>query len=172
MVSKKEMLILGAVAVGGLGLASMLASGEGEEEEGGGGMRLVGIPGISSEPAIPAPGNIYNFPPEPEVSFPAMPSFDWSAFFPSAGGVGVTGGSVVSKKESIVVQQERWKTFFTPGVSEQERWKTYFTPGPSKKESSSSGDDSGGWGVGTGAGSAPGGGFTASEEESYFAGGG
>ena len=81
MVTKKEMLILGAVAVGGLGLASMLAGGE--EEEGGG----FGIPrfgGLSSVGThAPVAPSIYNFPPEIPPVFPQPAPFDWDRFFPS-----------------------------------------------------------------------------------------
>ena len=170
MVSKKELLILGAVAVGGLGLASMLAGGE---EEGGGGMRLVGIPGISSQPATEAvPGNIYNIYPEAAPIFPTMPSFDWSAFFPSDGGGTTTKKATVGeqmKEAGYSSYSSYLYSFDTPSQKARRGEYVGIAPYAPKKTVSSGG---GGWGVGEGAGSAAGGGFTASEQESYYAGGG
>lgn len=79
MMSKKDVLTLGILSIGGIGVASMIA---GSSAGGAGGdlaaptARAGGILGSAGRS-----GNVYNIPASGEVVFPETPKFDFSKFF-------------------------------------------------------------------------------------------
>ena len=101
MMSKKDMLTLGVLAVGGVAVASSFAGGD------GGGVlqpikgRAGGI--LGSQQGYGAP-TIYNIPAAAPVTFPKAPSFDISKFLAPAVPVsrGAAGVSTAGKKEAGV----------------------------------------------------------------------
>ena len=93
MVSKKEALMLGLIAIGGLGAASMLA-GNGDDGGKGGGI-LGTYPGYSpqGEAGFGAPAETF-------AGFPPPPTYDFSKFFAPQEDVGrgEAGVSAAPKK--------------------------------------------------------------------------
>ena len=101
MMSKKDMLTLGVLAIGGVAVASSFAGGD------GGGVlqpikaRVGGIVGSQRDYGV-AP-TIYNLPAAAPVTFPKAPSFDISKFLEPTVPVsrGAAGVSSAGKKEVI-----------------------------------------------------------------------
>ena len=127
MVSKKAALTLGVLAIGGVGVASMIAGGGGGFGEGSAQdtaqeqSRIGGnILGTTPKKEVSMTG--YTIPREASVHFPKPPEFDFSKFFVkpevSRGSAGVS--SAPTKKEKYVdtgqvaVGYEGYKTPFTP----------------------------------------------------------
>lgn len=101
MLSKKDMLTLGVLAIGGVAVASSFAGGD------GGGVlqpikaRVGGIVGSQKDYGV-AP-TIYNLPAAAPVTFPKAPSFDISTFLEPTVPVsrGAAGVSSVGKKAAV-----------------------------------------------------------------------
>jgi hypothetical protein len=99
MVSKKDMLTLGVLAIGGVAVASSFAGGDGggdilQPKKG----RAGGILGSQEGYGAPA---IYNLPAHADVTFPAAPTFDISKFLApqtEVPGRGAAGVSAAPKK--------------------------------------------------------------------------
>ena len=103
MMSKKDMLTLGVLAIGGVAVASSFAGGgdtgalEGKKGRAGG--ILGSQQGYGA--ASPSP-TIYNIPAQAAVTFPKAPSFDISKFLaPVPVSRGAAGVSSAGKKEVI-----------------------------------------------------------------------
>lgn len=114
MVSKKDALILGVLAIGGVGIASMaLDSDSGGSAKGGG---ILGrFPGITQgTPSYAGEGTtVYNIPAEAGVSFPAPQTFDISKFFttpPTPDPVSASSG-VSSGGKKVVTYGELSKAY-------------------------------------------------------------
>ena len=81
MISKKDALTLGILAVGGIAAASAVSGGDGGE----GGAMMEGLRGVKGRAggilggATPAAPTVYQFAAQPAVSFPKAPSFDLSS---------------------------------------------------------------------------------------------
>ncbi|RJS79110.1 hypothetical protein CW713_08745 [Methanophagales archaeon] len=86
MISKKDMLVLGLVAIGGIGVASSIATSEGGVT-GGGGFRIKPFGGIvgSNKAAEDTGDNAGTativLPPEPSVTFPAAPQYQAPMYY-------------------------------------------------------------------------------------------
>ena len=105
--NKKEMLVLGALAVGGIGIASMVSDGgDGGGLGAGQQVRAGGILGSQQGYGAPPGATIYNIPAQPAVTFPAAPTFDISKFLePMAKPTvsrGAAGVSAAPKKGQVV----------------------------------------------------------------------
>jgi hypothetical protein len=100
--SKKDMLTLGVLAVGGVAVASSFAGGDGGVLEGKKG-RAGGILGSQEGYGVPSP-TIYNLPAAAPVTFPKAPTFDISKFLapvPVPVGRGAAGVSSAGKKTAV-----------------------------------------------------------------------
>ena len=86
MVTKKEAVILGLVAIGGLGIASGIASDSGGGDQAGT-QRFGRILGSDGKKVSSDPGNggsyTYNIAGDAPPSFPAIPSFSMESLFPT-----------------------------------------------------------------------------------------
>jgi hypothetical protein len=105
MMSKKDMLTLGVLAIGGVAVASSFAGGDGDTGalEGKKG-RAGGILGSQQGYGVPSP-TIYNLPAAAPVTFPKAPIFDISKFLepmvePTVSR-GAAGVSSAGKKEVV-----------------------------------------------------------------------
>ena len=88
MMSKKDMLVLGLVAIGGIGVASSIATTkEGDTTIGGGSFRIKPFAGIvgSNKAEIDTGDNAGTativLPPEPSVTFPAAPQYQAPLYY-------------------------------------------------------------------------------------------
>jgi hypothetical protein len=86
MLSKKDMLTLGVLAIGGVAVASSFAGGGGdigalEGKKGRAGGILGSQQGYGAAPTYGASPTIYNLPAAAPVTFPEAPTFDISKFF-------------------------------------------------------------------------------------------
>lgn len=107
MISKKEALTLGMLAIGGVGAAMVISGGNGAITDTG---ALEGKKGRAGQilGSGQQPGAVYNFPAQGAVSFPAPPTYDMSRFLPSlpttpvpAIGRGAAGISAAPKKSAV-----------------------------------------------------------------------
>jgi hypothetical protein len=107
MMSKKDAITLGMLAIGGIGVASM-AAGSGGGDAGA----LEGVKGraggiLGAQKGYGAPPTIYNLPAQPSVTFPKAPSFDISSFLgepiktETDIGRGAAGVSAAPKKSAV-----------------------------------------------------------------------
>lgn len=103
MISKKDALTLGVLAIGGIGVASMVS-----DSGSGGAGSVVPRAGriLGSQQEYGAGPTIYNLPAQPAVTFPKAPTFDISKFLsPPVEPVvsrGAAGVSAAPKKERVV----------------------------------------------------------------------
>ena len=103
MMSKKDMLTLGVLAIGGVAVASSFAGGAGDILQPKKG-RAGGI--LGSQEDYGAAPVIYNLPAQPSVTFPKTPTFDISKFLepmvkPTVSR-GAAGVSAAPKKEPVI----------------------------------------------------------------------
>ena len=107
MMSKKDALTLGMLAIGGVGAAMVIGGGDGAITDTG---ALEGKKGRAGQilGSGQQPGAVYNFPAQGAVSFPAPPAYDMSSFLPSlpttpvpAIGRGAAGVSAAPKKSAV-----------------------------------------------------------------------
>lgn len=104
MVSKKDALMLGALALGGIGLASMVSGGD------GGGAAMEGLRQgragqiLGGQQGYTSPGStIYNLPAQGAVTFPKVPTFDISSLLGQAPiSRGAAGISAAPKKKRVI----------------------------------------------------------------------
>lgn len=115
MMSKKNVLTLGVLAIGGIGVASMVASGDnGDGDTGPKSGALTGVRGraggvLGSQQGYGAPV-VYNLPAAAAVTFPKAPTFDMNKFLapvtqpvtqPEVVSRGVAGVSSAGKKRPV-----------------------------------------------------------------------
>lgn len=130
MVSKKDAITIGVLAIGGIGAASMIAGGgggfgEGKAQDTAQGQSRIGGNILGTTPKKEVSMTGYTIPPEASVHFPKPPEFDFSKFFIRPEDVdidrGSAGVSAAPKKKvsytdtgRVAVGYEGYKTPFTP----------------------------------------------------------